>query len=271
MESPPAESVSVVDVTLGASSLAVGVTAYAAERLGSVLEPAARLLLRPPLLPQRLQPARLLVGLGRSGAERSVAIRRDLVGLLDALVPLVLREVLQRVDLTETVIRYVDLDRVVATVDLDVAVSRVDIDAAAKGLDLDAVAGRLDVDAVAGRLDIESIIARLDLTGIVLEHVDLDAIIQAALARIDLVGLAEEVIDAIDLPEIIRESTGTMASDTVHGARMQGIAADAAVGRAVDRLLLRRGRRTTAAVDTELPVGGPDIPAQKERSGADLP
>jgi hypothetical protein len=31
-----------------------------------------------------------------------------------------------------------------------------------------------------------------------------------------------------------------MASDTVQGARMQSIAADEAVGRAVDRLLLRR-------------------------------
>jgi hypothetical protein len=58
----------------------------------------------------------------------------------------------------------------------------------------------------------------------------------------DLVGLAQEVIDGVDLPELIRESTGSMASDGVREVRMHGIAADEAVGRAVDRLFLRRGR-----------------------------
>ena len=98
------------------------------------------------------------------------------------------------------------------------------------------------MDAVARRLDLDAVLERLDLTSIVLRRVDLEAIVEAVLADIDLVGLAEEVIDAIDLPEIIRESTGSMASDTVRGARMQGITADEAVARAMDRLLLRRGR-----------------------------
>ena len=47
----------------------------------------------------------------------------------------------------------------------------------------------------------------------VVARLDLDAII----ARIDLAGLAEEVIESIDLPEIIRESTGTVASEVVRG------------------------------------------------------
>jgi hypothetical protein len=54
------------------------------------------------------------------------------------------------------------------------------------------------------------------------------------------------VLAEIDLPEIIRESTGAMASDTVRGVRMQTISADDAVGRAVDRLRLRRARRVAA-------------------------
>ena len=64
-----------------------------------------------------------------------------------------------------------------------------------------------------------------------------------ALAQVDLVGLANEVIDGVDLPEIIRESTGSMASETVKGVRMQGIEADQVVGRAMDRLLLRHTPR----------------------------
>jgi hypothetical protein len=169
--------------------------------------------------------------------------RGDLSRLLDVLVPIVTVEVLRRIDLTAAVTEYVDLDAVVSHVDLD------------------AIAARLDVDAVAARLDIEAVVDRMDLTRLVQERVDLDAIvadvdidriaaridIDAVIDRIDLVGLVQEVIAEVDLPEIIRESTGSMASETVRGARMQGIAGDEAIGRVVDRLLLRRRARKTQA------------------------
>jgi hypothetical protein len=61
-----------------------------------------------------------------------------------------------------------------------------------------------------------------------------------------------------------------MASDTVRGVRMQGINADEAVGRAVDRLLLRRGRRATEAPGPAEALAGhepdePSIPSQSDR------
>jgi hypothetical protein len=102
----------------------------------------------------------------------------------------------------------------------------VDVDGVARRLDVAAVVDRVDVDAVASRLDVEAVVRRLDLA-----------------------GLAAEVIDAVDLPELIRESTGSMASETVRGARMQGIAADDAVARAVDRLRVR-GRGRSSPVGT---------------------
>jgi len=273
-----------VDVAVGASALVLEVVAVAARGAGSALRPVASVVLRPPVVPRRLHPARLLDVLGREGAERREPLREALSRRLDVLVPAVLAEVLRRAHLTEMVLRYVDLDEVVAGVDLDAAaarldvegvVRRVDLDAVARRIDVDAVAARLDLDKVVGRVDVDPVVARvdvdavaarldlgrvldrLDLTSVVLERVDLDALVEAILGRIDLVGLAEEVIDAVDLPEIIRESTGSMASDTVRGARMQGIAADEAVGRAVDRLLLRRGRRATDA---------PTIPRQNDRT-----
>jgi hypothetical protein len=61
---------------------------------------------------------------------------------------------------------------------------------------------------------------------------------------VDLAALAAGVIDEVDLPEVIRESTGSMASVTVREARLQAMAADESVGRVVDRLLLRRRPRT---------------------------
>jgi hypothetical protein len=158
---------------------------------------------------------------------------------LDAVIDRVdIDAVLDKLDLTLVVLDRVDLDAVVARVDLDAVLDRVD---------LDAVVARVDLDAVLDRVDIDAVLDKLDLTSVVLQRVDLDLLIEAVLSRVDMVGLAAEVIDGVDLPEIIRESTGSMASDTVRGARMQSIAADEAVGRAVDRFLLRRRHRSTQA------------------------
>ncbi len=79
------------------------------------------------------------------------------------------------------------------------------------------------------------------VVGELLRHADLTDNVPR---YVDLAELAEQVIDEVDLPEIIRESTGSMASDTVRGARMHSIAADEAVHRAVRRMLLRRGNGT---------------------------
>lgn len=245
-----------VDLAAGLTGRAVDVTSMTARRAWSVLEPLVGAALRPPLLPERFHPARWVSAVGREGAERRESLRDELSRRLDVLVPAVLTEVLRRARLTEMVLQYVDLEAVVAAVDLDEAASRLDVNAVVRRADLDAIVERVDVDAVARRLDIDAVLGRIDLTSLVLERVDLDALLEAILDRLDLVALAEEVIDGVDLPEIIRESTGSMASDTVRGVRMQGIVADEAVGRAVDRLLLRRGRRSPEAA----------IPAQSDRN-----
>ena len=74
---------------------------------------------------------------------------------------------------------------------------------------------------------------------------DLDAIV----ARVDLPGLTEQVIDEVDLGEIIRESSSTMATETVDALRVQGMRVDGLVSRIVDRILLRQGQRQTGPVD----------------------
>lgn len=200
---------------VGASALTAGAVLALARRAKPVVRPVARTVLSPPVLPERMRPATWFRLVARRGAAQRTSLTRDASRLLDGLVPVVVEQVLRRIDLTTMITRHVDPDRVVAQVDLDVA---------------------------AKRIDVAAVLDRIDLTGVVLERVDLDALVQAVLDRIDLAKLAAEVIDAIDLPEIIRESTGSMASDTVRGARMQGIVADQAVGRVMERLLLRRPR-----------------------------
>ena len=82
---------------------------------------------------------------------------------------------------------------------------------------------------------------------------------QIVMQQVDLVGVAEYVVDAIDLPEIIRDSTGSVASEAVVGLRMQAVDADVVVGRVVDRMLRRgRQRRAERVLD---PMNLPDAPA----------
>ena len=154
--------------------------------------------------------------------------------------------VLDEVDLDQVVAR-VDLDQVVARVDLDRILDRIDPNEIAARVDLDELVDRVDIDAIAKRIDLDAIVARIDLDAIV-ARVDLDAI----LARVDLPALTEEVIDEVDLGEIIRESSSTMASETVDALRVQGMRVDGVVSRIVDRILLRDGQRQTGPLAEEL-------------------
>ena len=253
IEQAPADMVDPVDpvgVMVALSVRALGATAGVAggvrRRTRRAVHPVVGPVLRPRWAPDRLQPGRWLDAVGREGEARLAALRAELSRRLDALVPLVLDEVLRRADLTDVVLRYLDLDRAVSAVDLDAAAARLDVSAVIDRVDLTSVVlEQVDLDAL-----IPAVLDRVDLTEVVLRRVDLDALITAVLDHVDLIPLAEEVIEGVNLPEIIRESTGTMASDTVQGVRMQGIVADEAVGRVVDRLLLRRAHRSTRAPTT---------------------
>jgi hypothetical protein len=100
-------------------------------------------------------------------------------------------------------------------------------------VDLNGVVARVDLDAIAARIDLDAIAARIDLNAIV--------------ASLDLAGLTEQVIDEVDLGEIIRESSGSMATETVDALRVQGMRGDQLVSRLVDRVLFRKGERPTGS------------------------
>ncbi len=69
----------------------------------------------------------------------------------------------------------------------------------------------------------------------VVANVDLDAIV----ARLDLDELARRMITAVDLAQIVRESSSTLTSEAVHGVRAECARADDAIARLVDRVLRR--------------------------------
>jgi hypothetical protein len=179
------------------------------------------------------------------------AAARALRALIAALVAVVLDEidldeVVARVDLDQVVAR-IDLDRIVGRIDLNQIAGRIDLNQIAGRIDLDEIVDRVDVDAIAKRIDLDAIVQRINLDGIV-ARVDIDAI----LSRVDLPGLTEQVIDEVDLGEIIRESSSTMASETVDALRVQGMRVDGLVSRIVDRILQREGQRETGPFPEEL-------------------
>jgi len=241
--SRPVTSTSAVDVLVGAAFCALALpraivrrvagsaVAHGGERATATVEPILAFVARASRVSNPLQTGPWISGLGATGRQERRAVLEALNALLDEVVPYLIGEVLRRGRIAGLVVRYVDLDEVIASVDLDRAVAGVDIDRIVARLDLNAVASALDVDAVAARLDVTAFVDRLDVTAIVLRHVDLEALVNAVLDELDLIALAQKVIEGVGLTEIIRESTGIMASDSVRGARMRGIAADQAISR----------------------------------------
>ena len=134
-----------------------------------------------------------------------------------------------------------------------------DTDALAAGVLRDEDLERLTTDALDQPALTQVVLDRVALGRVIataLEQVDLTTTV---MDNVDLVRVAEYVVTAIDLPEIIRESTGSVASEAVRGLRMQGVDADVAVARAVDRLFFRRANRRAPEVTLPSEVAdGPD-------------
>lgn len=158
------------DVVLGVVAKTSSALVVVGRPVRSLGRPLAHVLLRPPLVPSRLQPATWLDRAARRGTSYRGEVLVEVERLLDRLVPELVAELLHHVDLTELVQE-----------------------------------------------------------------------------NVDVVTLAEDVIAEIDLPAIIRDSTGAVASDTLRGVRMQSISGDEAIGRAMDRLRVRLARRTGPA------------------------
>jgi hypothetical protein len=108
---------------------------------------------------------------------------------------------------------------------------------------------------------IETLLDRIDLTQLVIERVDVDKIIEkrvdidGVIERADVIGIARDVLQQLDLPEIIRESSSTMGTETVEGLRIRGMDADRSLSRLVDRVLNRPNGREAEPAKLRSPPG----------------
>jgi len=162
---PQRELALAMDIVLGVLVTARDRAAFVGRPLQLVARPVARVMLRPPLVPRRLQPGNWLRRIADRGSAYRGETWHELDVVLDRLLPALLTQMMR--------------------------------------------------------------------------HVDVNDLLRE---NVNVVALAEEVIAEIDLPAIIRDSTGAMASDTLLGVRMQSISGDDAIARAVDRLRLRLTR-----------------------------
>jgi hypothetical protein len=113
-------------------------------------------------------------------------------------------------------------------------VEQVDLTAlVADNVDIDAIVRTVDLDAAVARVDLNRAVARVDLN--------------SAVHRVDLIALANEIIDGVDLPGLVREASTSVSADVIEDVRSSGERADDAVAAVVDRLL-RRNRRAVPGV-----------------------
>jgi hypothetical protein len=271
-----------VDAAVGVAAAATNAAVSVTRLFARAAAPVGRLVMHPPLVNESLHPARVVEAFADRGYLARTSANTDLNRIIAAVVPPVVEEVLDSLDLTALVQERVDIDALVSTVDIAAVVDRMDIDAIVRQVDVDGMLHQVDIDAIVSKVDIDAIVRQVDIDAIakridvdaIVERIDVDAIVSrvdvdAIVRRLDLVALAEEVVNGIDLPEIIRESTGSMASDVVRDARMQSIDADVAIARVVDRIIRRRrARLTDAPGEPESDMGvarpAPTEPAQTQ-------
>jgi hypothetical protein len=279
-----------VDAAVGVAAAATNAAVSVTRLFARAAAPVGRLVMHPPLVNERLHPARVVEAFAERGYLARTSANTDLNRIIAAVVPPVVEEVLDSLNLTALVQERIDIDALVSTVDIAAVVDRMDIDAIVRQVDVDGMLRQVDIDAIVSKVDIDAIVRQVDIDAIakridvdaIVERIDVDAIVSrvdvdAIVRRLDLVALAEEVVNGIDLPEIIRESTGSMASDVVRDARMQSIDADVAIARIVDRIIRRRRARLTDApgepesdmgvarpAPTEPAQTPPALPAQSE-------
>lgn len=177
-------------------------------------------------------------------AERGEAALGTVVGITRTALRVILREVvaaaLLEIDLTRIVRDHVNLNEIAAGIDVDTVAERVDVAAIVRRIDLDAIADSIDLERQVHRIDLDAIAAGIDVDAIA-ATIDLDAVI----ARLDLIRLADTIIQGVDLPRIIRDSTGSLSEEAVRGVRSQGMHADDAVAGFVGRIF-GRGDDTAA-------------------------
>jgi hypothetical protein len=108
-------------------------------------------------------------------------------------------------------------------------------------IDVNALLAKVDVDALVARVDVDRILDSIDPNRL-LDRVDVDELI----GRVDVGAVAEEALEAVDIGDLIQESTAGIGTEALEAVRLQSMRADDFLARIVDRVLFRKRPRDTA-------------------------
>jgi uncharacterized RDD family membrane protein YckC len=138
-------------------------------------------------------------------------------------------------------------NRMLDVVGPDEIVERLDVNALLARVDVNALLERVDIDQLLDRVDIDRLLDRVDIDRL-LDRVDPDRL----LARVDVDALADRVdvqrlVQRAGIPDIVAESTSSVAGSAVDLLRRQLLALDVVLTRGV--------MRVTGRDDASLPAG----------------
>lgn len=174
-------------------------------------------------------------------------------------------DLLDRVDVDHLLDR-VDVDRLLARVDVNHLLDRVDIDRLLARVDVDRLLADADVNQLLTRVDVDALLDRVDVNQL-LDRVDVNRVVDRVepgrlLDRVDVDGLmdrvdVERLVRRAGVPEIVAESTTSVAASTLDLVRRQLLALDVVITRGVMRLLSRDDAALPAGPTLLAGDGGP--------------
>jgi hypothetical protein len=140
------------------------------------------------------------------------------------LAPRIATAMLTEIDL-KTIIAAMPMDDIIAELDINGIVSHVDINGIVSQVDINGIVSQVDIDDIVGRVDLDALMTRID--------------IDALMTRVDVGAL----LDTVDMGSIMRQSTGSVTTELIDGARISAVRLDLLVNKVVDKILLRRKPR----------------------------
>lgn len=156
-------------------------------------------------------------------------------------------EIVERLDVN-AVLERIDVETALARVDVDALLERVDIDRLLARIDINALLAGVEPDLLLARIDVEALLARVDVNQL-LDRVDVDAVME----RVNL----ERLVQRAGIPEIVAESTGSVAESALDMLRRQLLGLDVVLTRAVMRVLSRDEHSLPAGPEALVGDGGP--------------
>jgi hypothetical protein len=226
------------DALVGVTVATRNIVVESVAAVESTLHAVGAVVTAPPIVRRRVDAIedaveRWRVGNGleqRHNEEAARAFVRDLA-------PRIATAVLTEIDL-KTIIAAMPMDDIISELDINGIVAHVDINGIVSQVDIDGIISQVDIDGIVGRVDLDALMTRIDIDAL-MTRVDVGSLLE----RVDMAPIVTDVLDTVDIGSLVRDSTGSVTTELIDGARISAVRLDLLVNRIVDKILFRRKPR----------------------------